>query len=63
MPRPSDIDLEGLGMAPAQFEALQSVDHDSLAREVLSQEELFLKLAPDLPKEMVIQRELLVSRM
>jgi phosphoenolpyruvate carboxykinase (GTP) len=63
MPRPSDIDLEGLGMAPAQFEALQSVDHDSLEREVLSQEELFLKLAPDLPKEMVIQRELLVSRM
>jgi phosphoenolpyruvate carboxykinase (GTP) len=62
MPRPSDIDLEGLGMNPAQFEALQSVDHDSLAREVLSQEELFLKLAPDLPKEMLMQRELLVSR-
>jgi phosphoenolpyruvate carboxykinase (GTP) len=63
MPRPSDIDLEGLGMAPAQFDALQSVDHESLEREVLSQEELFLKLAPDLPKEMSIQRELLVSRM
>jgi GTP-dependent phosphoenolpyruvate carboxykinase len=30
--------------------------------EILSQEELFLKLAGDLPKEMVFQRELLISR-
>lgn len=62
MPRPTDIDLEGLGITPEQFQAIQAVDHDSLKREVLSQEELFLKLAPDLPKEMLMQRELLVSR-
>ena len=30
---------------------------------ILGQEELFLKLAGDLPKEMVFQRELLISRL
>jgi phosphoenolpyruvate carboxykinase (GTP) len=63
MPRPSDIDLDGLGMTAEQFQAIQAVDRESLRHEVLSQEELFLRLAPDLPKEMLMQRELLVSRM
>jgi len=31
--------------------------------EIISQEELFLKLAGDLPKEMIFQRELLISRL
>ena len=31
--------------------------------ELLSQEELFLKLAGDMPKEMIFQRELLISRL
>jgi hypothetical protein len=30
---------------------------------LVSQEELFLKLAGDLPKEMIFQRELLISRL
>ena len=63
MPRPKDIDLEGLRIALADLEDLQRVDIDAVKVELLSQEELFLRLAGDLPKEMVFQRELLVSRL
>jgi phosphoenolpyruvate carboxykinase (GTP) len=63
MPRPADIDLEGLNLSMEQFEKIQTVDVDEFKTEILSQEELFLKLAGDLPKEMVFQRELLISRL
>jgi phosphoenolpyruvate carboxykinase (GTP) len=61
MPRASDIDLEGL--TGVDFEAIQHVSPDEVRNELVSQEELFLKLAGDLPKEMIFQRELLVSRL
>jgi phosphoenolpyruvate carboxykinase (GTP) len=63
MPRPKDIDLEGLSINHADLEKLQSVDIEEFKSEMLSQEELFLKLAGEMPKEMVFQRELLVSRL
>src|SRR4051812_44471777 len=63
MPRPEDIDLEGMEIDREDLELLQSVDVDSLKAEVLSHEELFLKLAGDLPKEILFQRELLISRL
>ncbi|HEV7301455.1 MAG TPA: phosphoenolpyruvate carboxykinase (GTP) [Tepidisphaeraceae bacterium] len=63
MPRPQDIDLEGLDITPEQFAEIQSVRNDEVKAEILSQEELFLKLAGDLPKEMIFQRELLVTRL
>jgi phosphoenolpyruvate carboxykinase (GTP) len=63
MPRAQDIDLEGLNIDQSELEAIQSVDNDAVKMELLSQEELFLKLAGDLPKEMVFQRELLISRL
>ena len=63
MPRIEDIDLEGLSLNAAQLEAVQSVDNEAVKKELLSQEELFLKLAGDLPKEMIFQRELLISRL
>jgi phosphoenolpyruvate carboxykinase (GTP) len=63
MPRPKDIDLEGLKVNLADLESLQHVDVEAVKMELLGQEELFLKLAGDLPKEMVFQRELLVSRL
>ncbi|HZZ42697.1 MAG TPA: phosphoenolpyruvate carboxykinase (GTP) [Tepidisphaeraceae bacterium] len=63
MPRPQDIDLEGLNLSLEQFEKIQSIDIEEFKSEILSQEELFLKLAGDLPKEMVFQRELLISRL
>jgi phosphoenolpyruvate carboxykinase (GTP) len=63
MPRPQDIDLEGLNVSKAEFETIQTTNPEEFKSEILSQEELFLKLAGDLPKEMVFQRELLISRL
>ena len=63
MPRPQDINLDGLSLTENDFKAIQSINNEEFKAEVLSQEELFLKLAGDLPKEMVFQRELLVSRL
>ena len=63
MPRAEDIDLEGLDIDIDDLRAIQSVDPDEVKAELLSQEELFLKLAGDLPKEMIFQRELLISRL
>jgi phosphoenolpyruvate carboxykinase (GTP) len=63
MPRPGDIDLNGLTITPEQFAAAQAIDIEALKREVLTHEELFLKLAGDLPKELIFQRELLVARL
>jgi phosphoenolpyruvate carboxykinase (GTP) len=63
MPRVKDIDLEGMDFDEDDVKAIQDVDIDAFKAELLSQEELFLKLAGDLPKEMVFQRELLISRL
>ncbi len=63
MPRAEDIDLEGLNLTIDDIRELEKVDPESYKAEILSQEELFLKLAGDLPKEMVFQRELLIARL
>lgn len=63
MPRLEDIDIDGLAIDPRDLEAAQAVDNDAVKSELLNQEELFLRLAGDLPKEMIFQRELLISRL
>jgi phosphoenolpyruvate carboxykinase (GTP) len=63
MPRVEDIDLADLEVNVNRFKALERVDVEAFKHEILGQEELLLKLAGDLPKEMVFQRELLISRM
>ena len=63
MPRSEDIDLEGLDIKRDEFDQMQAVNLAEVKAELLSQEELFLKLAGDLPKEMVFQRELLITRL
>ncbi|MFO0925422.1 MAG: phosphoenolpyruvate carboxykinase (GTP) [Gemmataceae bacterium] len=63
MPRPGDINLNGLDLSPEQFEEVQEIDADSMKREILTHEELFLKLAGELPKELIFQRELLIARL
>jgi len=63
IPQGKDIDLEGLNITPEQFEKVQAIDLEEIKSEILSQEELFLKVAGDLPKEMVFQRELLIARL
>ena len=45
------------------FKALMSIDRDRLRMQTLQHEELFLKLFQHLPKEMIFERELLISRL
>jgi phosphoenolpyruvate carboxykinase (GTP) len=61
MPRSGDIDLEGL--PNVDFDRIQHVELDEVKNDLIGQEELFIKLAGDLPKEMIFQRELLISRL
>jgi len=42
---------------------VQAVDIEAIKREILTQAELFLKLAGELPKELIFQRELLITRL
>ena len=64
VPRVQDFDLAGLdGMTPARFEKLMRIDREEWRRDILSQDELFMKLYSYLPKEIIFQRELLVARL
>jgi phosphoenolpyruvate carboxykinase (GTP) len=63
MPRHEDLDLEGLDVDKQDYAALQAIPHENFKSEILGQEELFLKLAGDLPKEMIFLKELLISRL
>jgi phosphoenolpyruvate carboxykinase (GTP) len=61
MPRFEDMDWDGMDMSREQFNALTSVDRDVWQTEVLSHEELFLKMFDKLPKELLRMRELIIS--
>lgn len=63
MPRYEDMDWRGLEMDEDAFKALMSIDRDRLRMQTLQHEELFLKLFQHLPKEMIFERELLISRL
>jgi len=64
VPHAKDFDLSNLpGFSAAQFERLQSINTEEWRREVLLQDELFMKIYPFIPKEMIFQRELLVARL
>jgi phosphoenolpyruvate carboxykinase (GTP) len=64
VPGPNSFDLEALPASIAEsVAAAQTIDFNEWRRELLSQDELFMKLYAHLPKEMVFQRELLVSRL
>ena len=64
VPGPNSFDLEGMSAdMPVRVEQAQTIDLEEWRRELLSQDELFMKLYAHLPKEMVFQRELLVSRL
>ncbi len=64
MPEPEDIDTTGLtGYDPAQLAEALSLDLEERKREVLLQDELFFRLYSDLPKELLFQSELLLSRL
>jgi len=64
VPGAKSFDLEGMdGFSADQLEQAQSINYDDWRRELLSQDELFMKLYSHLPKELIFQRELLVARL
>jgi len=63
VPRKEDLDWSGLDFSAEQWEELMSIDPESLRMQTLRHEELFLQLSEFLPKEMLFERELLVSRL
>jgi phosphoenolpyruvate carboxykinase (GTP) len=63
MPRYEDIEWKGLAFSREKFEELQTVDRAVWRSEVLSHEDLFIKLHDHLPPEMIYERELLICRL
>ena len=65
LPDYSDIDMNGLeeSVTPEIFAEAQKIDTSEWHRELLLQDELFIKLYSELPKEIIFQRELLIARL
>ena len=61
MPRPEDVALEGLDRE--RFLQAQAIDTQAWKQELLAQEELFVRLGQDMPKELVAERERLLNRL
>jgi phosphoenolpyruvate carboxykinase (GTP) len=64
MPWIEQFDIEGLpGYDRDKLQQVLAIDVEDWKREVLMQDELFLKLYSDLPKELLFQKELLIARL
>lgn len=63
VPHYEDLDWTGLDFSKTQWEKLMSVDREAMRLKTLDHEELFLKLHDHLPKELLFERELLISRL
>ncbi|MFL5806780.1 MAG: phosphoenolpyruvate carboxykinase (GTP) [Roseiflexaceae bacterium] len=62
MPRYEDLDWRGMeDFTPEQFKALMTVDRDLWQQELLSHQELFIKLYDRMPKELLFIGELILS--
>ena len=63
MPRPGDIDLTGSGVTPERLEAALKLDRVEMLHEVEDQADFFRRLAPTLPRELALEREMLLARL
>ncbi|MEO6053548.1 MAG: phosphoenolpyruvate carboxykinase (GTP) [Chthoniobacterales bacterium] len=63
LPNQEDLDLKGLDIAPEAIEKLLAVDEEAWRKEVSSEEELYVKLYSRMPKELIYEREQLLSRL
>jgi phosphoenolpyruvate carboxykinase (GTP) len=63
MPLPEDIDLGGMNYDRSTLEQALQIDVEDWKKEVILQDELFIKLHSHLPMELGFQRELLISRL
>ena len=62
-PYKEDLDWSGLEFSDEDWNQLMKIEPEELRMQTLRHEELFLQLAESLPKEMLFERELLVSRL
>jgi phosphoenolpyruvate carboxykinase (GTP) len=63
VPNPKSFDLHGLpNFSVKAFEEVQAINEEEWRREIIMQDELFMKLHSRLPKELIFQRELLLAR-
>jgi len=63
MPNYKDFDWTGLDFSEEQWDELMSVDRERIKMQSLQHEELFLQLTDHLPREMIFERELIISRL
>ncbi len=65
VPEYKDLDMRGLEdeITDSAFTELQKINPEEWHRELVLQDELFMRLYSQLPKELVFQRELLISRL
>ncbi len=65
VPQYEDLDMKGIEgeITAEKFDGMQKIDAEEWQRELLMQDELFFKLYSSLPKELIFQRELLISRL
>jgi phosphoenolpyruvate carboxykinase (GTP) len=64
MPWPKDINIEGIpDYHQTDLDRALAINVEEWKSEILLQDELFLKLYNDLPKEILFQKELLIARL
>jgi phosphoenolpyruvate carboxykinase (GTP) len=64
VPRPQDLDLDELdGVSVDTMKQLLSIQPNEWKEEVENQGELFEKIGPDMPSELIVQREKLTKRL
>jgi phosphoenolpyruvate carboxykinase (GTP) len=63
VPRYEDLDWSGAKFSKEQFEEVMSLDREAWATEVVDQESLFFKLRARMPKELINERQQLISRL
>ena len=63
VPRYEDIRWQGLDFPRQTWDELMAVDRKTWKRQTLQHEELFLDLSDHLPKELIFEREMLISRL
>ncbi|MBC2603886.1 phosphoenolpyruvate carboxykinase (GTP) [Puniceicoccus vermicola] len=63
MPRYQDFDWKGLDFSEEEWDELMTVDRERIKMQSLQHEELFLQLGDYLPRQMIFERELIISRM
>jgi phosphoenolpyruvate carboxykinase (GTP) len=63
VPKQSDFDLSGLNVPLEDVDEAQYIDHAAWRGELADQEAFFRKHAATMPRELILQRDLLIARM